>query len=317
MADSQNDRILVARPKTGSRIKPVTANPPHKPGVLSGAHRVLMVFAHADDETLLAGALIAKLVSVGYQVKVVCLAPGSAERLQRLQNACDVLGVSAIETLRYAEGEMWPDDTVSNETTMVPILATAPVGDLAGRISGRISEYNPDLVITHSRYGDYGHADHAATYQATVRAFQESANKASRLYALAWPKFLVAVNSRLMKIGGRDIRRMGPNGQFDLPAAIRASFGVDGVDEADSGSDLTIDVADMLGVRRRASRWYALEISRGPLPLRALERLPIWLQRTVLGRARLTLLRAPVGFSPTAPRHSESSAGGSSSAEYL
>ena len=45
-------------------------------GLDRGSLRVMMVFAHADDETLLAGALISKLVRDGHDVKVLCLAPG-------------------------------------------------------------------------------------------------------------------------------------------------------------------------------------------------------------------------------------------------
>lgn len=286
--------------------------------------RVLTIFAHADDETLLAGALIAKLVSIGHEVKVLCLAPGGAERTQRLRSACEVLGVSAVETFRYAAGAMWPEEKNDPEAhpsemrqqggpgddqMLAPVLATAPVSDLAGRIGGRISEYDPDVVITHSRYGDYGHADHAATYQATVQAFEVSAGERSRLYALAWPNFLVGLNSRLMKIGGRDIRRMGPDGRFNLPMALRSPGA--------SGTSVTIEVADMLGLRRVASRWYALEISKGPLPLRILERLPLWIQKWFLGTARLTVVRAPTGFSPGGSIEAKTSTGDSSSGEYL
>ena len=123
---------------------------------LPGLRRVLAVFAHADDETLLAGALIAKLVSTGLEVRVLCLAPGGGERTQRMRNACSVLGVAAVETLRYAEGVMWPDEFLTYELkthgarpseirrrkngdddqTLTPALATAPAGDLAGRIGG-------------------------------------------------------------------------------------------------------------------------------------------------------------------------------------
>ena len=59
----------------------------------SASARALMVFAHADDETLLAGALISKLATDGYLVKVLCLAPGSDERTKRLRKACEILGV--------------------------------------------------------------------------------------------------------------------------------------------------------------------------------------------------------------------------------
>jgi hypothetical protein len=187
-----------------------------------------------------------------------------------------------------------------------PVLATAPTADLAARIGGRISAFGPDIVITHSGYGDYGHADHAATHRATVRAFEAFADKHSRLYALAWSKFLVRLNSRLMKLGGRDIRHMGPDGRFDLSRGISLAFSGTSSSSVKGGNVISVGVADMLTIRRTASRWYVAEISRGPLPLRILEKLPVWLQRTVLGKARLRLVRGPHGFTPGESRKSGS-----------
>ena len=57
--------------------------------------------------------------------------------------------------------------------------------------------------------------------------------------------------------------------------------------------DNTINVGNKLGIRREASRWYAVKIARGPLPLRILERLPLWIQSRFMGRARLTLVNKP------------------------
>ena len=37
--------------------------------------KILMVFAHADDETLLAGALVAHLVAEGHEINILCLSP--------------------------------------------------------------------------------------------------------------------------------------------------------------------------------------------------------------------------------------------------
>jgi LmbE family N-acetylglucosaminyl deacetylase len=249
--------------------------------------RVLMVFAHADDETLLAGALIAKLVADGKEVRVLCLAPGGDDRTGRLRKACDDLGVTAVETLRYSEGAMWPDenkDSTSNNVSdkLSPNLAIVPTVDLAGRIAGRITEHSPDIVITHSSYGDYGHADHAAVHRATVSAFETSAHGGARLYSLDWSRRLVRFNAKLMKIGGRDIRRMGPNGRFNLSLALEIS----------DKTTITLKVGNYLAARRRASCWYEPEIAKGPLPMRILERLPLLIQRLFLGKTRLTLLNS-------------------------
>lgn len=106
-----------------------------------------MVFAHADDETLLAGALIARLASDGHNVTVLCLAPGDDDRTKRLHKACEVLGVTTVETLRYSRGVMWRDelDQVSNareDLKLTPTLSVVPVGHIVNRVSGRISEIN-------------------------------------------------------------------------------------------------------------------------------------------------------------------------------
>lgn len=260
------------------------------------ARRVLFVFAHADDETLLAGALIARLIADDYFVKVLCLAPGSEDRTHRLRKACSVLGVGAVETLRYSEGAMWPVDDAHGATVgpeppdaIQARLSSAPVADLSGRISGRIAEFDADIVITHSPYGDYGHADHAAVSRAARRAVQEvslSSDSNICLYELEWPRWVVRLNTFLMKLGKRDLRRMGHDGNFDFLDAMRGS----------AGYSRSLDVSAGLQTRRRASVWYEREIAEGPLPMRILERLPLRFQQLILGKARLNMIVGPAGF---------------------
>ena len=254
------------------------------------AQKILMVFVHADDETLLAGALIAKLVADGHEVSVLCLAPGDDDRTDRLRNACDDLGVVSVETLRYSEGAMWPDDAegrleFKTGVRLDTALSLVPIVDLAARVVGRLTELNPDIVVTHSAYGDYGHADHAATYRATAAAVAGSVNAGTRLYALDWSRWLVRLNARVLKLGGGNTRRMGLDGSFNFALAIN-----------NAAESKLSKVSRYLKTRRLASRWYAQEISNGPLPMRILERLPLRIQSTILGKARLTLVSAPADF---------------------
>ena len=72
------------------------------------ARRVLGVFAHPDDETLLAGALLAMFAASGAETGVLCAAPGDDQSKQNLADACRVLGVSSVSTLRYHGSPMWP-----------------------------------------------------------------------------------------------------------------------------------------------------------------------------------------------------------------
>jgi LmbE family N-acetylglucosaminyl deacetylase len=256
--------------------------------------KILMVFAHADDETLLAGALIWKLAQDGHEIALLCLAPGDPDRESRLRKACDVLGISSVTTFRYKEGPMWPDEKVDEHRPFVvhdltSQLSTAPTSDIAGRIGGRILEFEPDIVITHSPYGDYGHPDHATANRATMLA---AANTGAygvagiRLYALEWSGLMLWLSRRMLKIGGRSVQKMGPDGRFNFELASRSP----------QGKNLSIDVARGLGKRRLASHWYSKEISQGPLPMRLLEVLPLWIQRVFLGKARLKRVVAPDDF---------------------
>lgn len=239
---------------------------------------MLGVFAHPDDETLLAGALLAKFAASGVETGVLCAAPGDDRSKQKLADACRVLGVGSVSTLRYHGGPMWPTNRSRPRSSLR--LAESHVDDVAARIAGHISVSEPDTVITHSVYGDYGHVDHATVCAATIRAVAQQGPRSTLLYCLDWPRRLVQLNLRLMRLAGRDITRMGPNGEFNLKQAVTNA----------PESTESVDVAAFLKTRKAASRAYSDEISAGPPLLRALEYAPVLLQRPLLGRVRLSLV---------------------------
>ena len=245
------------------------------------ARRVLGVFAHPDDETLLAGALLARFAASGAEIGVLCAAPGDDSSKQKLADACRDLGVNNVASLRYHGSPMWQETPRDSQTNLR--LAETHIDDIAARIAGHITAFGPDTVITHSTYGDYGHVDHAAVCAATIRAVEQADSGSTRLYCLDWPRLLVRLNLRLMRLARRDITRMGPNGQFNLKQAV---------DNAPPATE-SIDVAAFLATRKAASRAYAYEISLGPPLLRALEYAPALLQRPFLGRVRLAEVNPP------------------------
>ncbi len=243
---------------------------------------MLGVFAHPDDETLLAGALLARFTASGAVTGVLCAAPGDDRSKQKLADACRVLGVANVAALRYHGSPMWP--VTGRDSRPSLMLADAHVDDIAARIAGHIASFAPDTVITHSTYGDYGHVDHAVVCSATIRAVTQANDNSSRLYCLDWPRPLVRLNLRLMKLALRDITRMGPNGKFNLEHAVA---------NAPPCTDV-LDVAAFLKTRKDASRFYSDQISVGPPLLRALEYAPALLQRPFLGRARLAQVHPPL-----------------------
>ena len=255
----------------------MAARPKGRSGAKSGlnARRVLGVFAHPDDETLLAGALLARFAASGAETGVLCAAPGDDQSIQKLADACHVLGVTDVAALRYHGSPMWPETRHGSRPSLR--LADAYIDDIAARIAGHVASFAPDTVITHSTYGDYGHVDHATVCAATIRAVTQANSASTRLYCLDWPRPLVRLNLRLMRLARQDITRMGPNGEFNLEHAVANAPPCTGV----------LDVAAFLRTRKAASRLYSDQISAGPPLLRALEYAPVLLQRPFLGRARL------------------------------
>ncbi len=263
--------------------------------------RLLAVFAHADDETLLAGTVLARYAAEGAEVRLVCAAPGDEEQEERLTKAAALLGISLVTSLRYEPSPMWPASGRRSEAsaggapivasgprqTEAPMLARAPLADLAGRIAGRLDEFLPHAVLTHSPYGEYGHPDHMLVHRAALAAFSQRDRPESRLYCLVYPLLLVRLNERLMRLSGRDTRRMGPDGTFDLMAAVKAAPRKTGV----------IDVRAYVPARQKAAQVYEQVIGAGPLPLKMIERSPLWIRRKFFGRAAVTRLAPPTqGF---------------------
>src|SRR5436305_12169867 len=89
---------------------------------------LLAVFAHPDDESLVAGGALAACAAAGVEVALVCATRGelgpiaeaglatretlAAAREAELRAAGRALGVSAVECLGYPDGELaWCDES--------------------------------------------------------------------------------------------------------------------------------------------------------------------------------------------------------------
>ncbi len=237
----------------------------------------LVVFAHPDDETLLAGALIAKLIEDGLQVHLLCIAPGDDDDLTaRMELAATELGISSVSSLRFA-----PAGSVraSEGAASSPPLLSAPESVVSSQIAGKMGQLSPGIVITHSPSGDYGHPDHAFCHRVTIAAANEAVPDAA-VFALAW-------SGAMLRLNGMASRAFGwlSMGRTDSGTLMR-------VDAQTASLRLPVtethNVTRYLGIRKRAAANYRKELSRGPLPLRMLEAAPIWLQRLALGRVRLS-----------------------------
>lgn len=135
---------------------------------------VLAVFAHPDDETLAAGALLAKLAAAGVDTHLVTATAGedgwkgsprphpqqiARHREIELRAAAHVLGVQTVRLLGYADGK----------------LEDAPEEAVIGVIAARIREVRPEAVLTFGPDGMTGHPDHAAISRFTTAAVTAAA----------------------------------------------------------------------------------------------------------------------------------------------
>jgi len=101
--------------------------------------QVLLLFAHADDESLAAGGLIQKLLAKGHQLQLRIVSDGlvgmrsqAADNRPALQAACGLLGITDVKCLGFKDQQ----------------FETYPMAQIANEIQQHIVP--PDLIITHS-----------------------------------------------------------------------------------------------------------------------------------------------------------------------
>jgi LmbE family N-acetylglucosaminyl deacetylase len=142
---------------------------------------VLMIWAHPDDETYLAGGLSAALSDAGQRVVCVTATRGAAGgdadvRGRELEAALRVLGVSEHHWLEYDDG-----DCASVDPTQA-----------ATRLGRLLDDVRPDTVITFGQDGFTGHPDHRAVNGWTDLAIAGARETPRLLHPVARPQPLDA-----------------------------------------------------------------------------------------------------------------------------
>ena len=133
--------------------------------------RLLVVFAHPDDESMGMGGTLAKYAAGGVETHLVCASRGERgwfgpeeqnpgpealgqRREKELENAVRELGMKGLFFLDYIDGEVDQAD---------PAEAIRKIGTHIRRIM-------PHVVVTFPPDGNYGHPDHIAVGQFTSAA---------------------------------------------------------------------------------------------------------------------------------------------------
>jgi LmbE family N-acetylglucosaminyl deacetylase len=160
--------------------------------------KLLVVFAHPDDESMGMGSTLAKYAAEGVETYYICASreergwfgpeeqnPGLSAlgqiRTKELENAIKELGMKGLYFLNYIDGE----------------IDQADHAEAIGKIVTRIRRIKPQVVVTFPPDGNYGHPDHIAVGQFTSAAVvcsadssyhdieNLSAHRVSKLYYMA------------------------------------------------------------------------------------------------------------------------------------
>ncbi len=140
---------------------------------------VLGVFAHPDDETIMAGGTLACLGARGLTTHVASATRGEGgeagqppvvadrralgpAREAELRCALEALGVTGLTLLGYVDPDIGPDDMLG------PFEADFEV--LVGQIADVIRATRAGVVLTHGPDGEYGHPAHRLTHRAVFEA---------------------------------------------------------------------------------------------------------------------------------------------------
>ncbi|MFK0047843.1 PIG-L deacetylase family protein [Streptomyces sp. NPDC090741] len=131
---------------------------------------LLGVFAHPDDESLLAGGVLAQHAAAGARTAVVTATwTADSHRAAELAEALDVLGAGAPRLLGYADAR----NPASAPSGGAVRLVDAALDEAVGRLVGHIREVRPDVVVGHDALGQLtGHPDHRRAHQVTLRAVE-------------------------------------------------------------------------------------------------------------------------------------------------
>lgn len=160
---------------------------------------ILAVFAHPDDETYLAGGVMAAARAAGQRVVSVSLTAGergtadpvswpparlAATRRWEAAAAMAALGVMEHHVLDHRDGELDRDDALARS-----------------RIGAMIDTVDPDSILTFGPDGATFHPDHIATHHLVTAAWERRGCRARLLYTAAPASFLDRYAERMESWG--------------------------------------------------------------------------------------------------------------------
>jgi len=149
--------------------------------------RLLGIFAHPDDEDLIAGALL-RYHSLGVETGLVCATRGEVGdiadsvlatpdnlgqvREAEMRTAATTLHVDQLWFLGYRDSGKTGAPSNQDSRALIRARAAKVIGELVAIIR----QFRPQVIVTFDETGGYGHPDHLAIYKYTTGAFHSAAD---------------------------------------------------------------------------------------------------------------------------------------------
>jgi N-acetyl-1-D-myo-inositol-2-amino-2-deoxy-alpha-D-glucopyranoside deacetylase len=243
-------------------------------------HRLLLVHAHPDDETITTGALMAGYVRAGTQVTLVTCTLGEegevllddgqhlashaedrlgAHRYEELAAAMAVLGVTDWRLLgqphKYRDSGM--AGTQANDNPAC--FWRADLLQAASDLVAVIREVRPQVAVTYDTFGGYGHPDHIQAHRvltyavslAAVPSFRTDLGAAWSVQKVYW----TALPKGVLRQGIAALRAAGEETGFAAMDPDELPFGVD-----DELVTTAVDHSDLLDDKMRALAQHASQV---------------------------------------------------------
>lgn len=225
---------------------------------------LLLVHAHPDDEAIATGGVMIRAHDAGHRVVLVTGTRGELGevhnldvdatrprlgevRTRELEEGSRLLGVDRQVFLGFRDSGMAGEPSNDDPRS----FHAAPLAVAAERLAAVLREERPDLVVTYTKEGTYGHPDHIKAHQTTVAALDLLRGEGwepARAYEQAIPQSVVE----------RIRARVAAEGGDDAPDA-------DLVGIPDAEITVTVDVRDLALRKRDALAKHVSQIDpRGP-----------------------------------------------------
>jgi LmbE family N-acetylglucosaminyl deacetylase len=256
---------------------------------LAEVPRMLVIYAHPDDEAFGNAGTILAARAAGIEVHYICATRGEcgtvdadflkghadvkALRTAEQLAAAEALDLGAVHFLNYRDSNM--PGTADNDHPEA--LVQAPIVQVAHTLATFIDDIKPTYVIAFPPYGGYGHPDHIAMHHATLMALAQAAWHVPNVFYSTFSTTLLRTIIGLMRVTGRDPRKFGRNGDIDI------------VRVADESTPITTVVHCVHVIPAKIAAWQCHASQGG-----GMTRVPRWLWRWFYGVEHLTRV-TPVG----------------------